>query len=177
MLNWNPSAFLAMLERLPRTGRNVSFQWACSCFSALQVIVCLSIAFLLHRFVGFAMVALLVEVNSVFLHLRTILLMAGLAHTTCYRLNSLINLGTCIVFRIGNLAWMTRWLMLNWENIPSAAYVASAVGIASMTLMNIILFYRLLCCDFFHSSQCGEEEEEEGERETHLVLQSMEKRK
>ncbi|NXA03759.1 TLCD2 protein, partial [Sapayoa aenigma] len=113
------------------------------------VIVCFGIAVLLHQYVGFALVALLVEINSIFLHLRQILLMANLVHTTCYRLNSVINLGTYVVFRIATLAWMTRWLFLNRENVPPATYAVGTVGMAIMTPMNIILFYRLLRSDFF----------------------------
>uniref|UniRef100_A0A669PCW7 TLC domain containing 2 n=1 Tax=Phasianus colchicus TaxID=9054 RepID=A0A669PCW7_PHACC len=105
---------------------------------------------LLHQYVGFALVALLVEINSIFLHLRQILLMADLVHTTCYRLNSIINLGTYVVFRIATLAWMTRWLFLNRQHVPLATYTVGTVGMAIMTPMNIILFYRLLRSDFFN---------------------------
>ncbi|NXX35103.1 TLCD2 protein, partial [Nicator chloris] len=113
------------------------------------VIICFGIAVLLHQYVGFALVALLVEINSIFLHLRQILLMANLVHTTCYRLNSLINLGTYVVFRIATLAWMAHWLFLNRQNVPPATYAVGTAGMAIMTPMNIILFYRLLRSDFF----------------------------
>ncbi|KAG6928574.1 TLC domain containing 2, partial [Chelydra serpentina] len=128
--------------------------------SLIQVIICFSVAVLVHQYIGFALVALLVEINSIFLHLRQILLMANLLHTTCYRLNSIINLGTYVVFRITTLAWMTRWLVLNRENIPLATYTVGTVGMAIMTPMNIILFYRLLRSDFLKSSReaCREKE-------------------
>uniref|UniRef100_A0A8C4UPG8 TLC domain containing 2 n=1 Tax=Falco tinnunculus TaxID=100819 RepID=A0A8C4UPG8_FALTI len=113
------------------------------------------------RYVGFALVALLVEINSIFLHLRQILLMANLVHTTCYRLNSIINLGTYVVFRIATLAWMTHWLFLNRENVPPATYAVGTVGMAIMTPMNIILFYRLLRSDFFKSSRDVQREKEQ----------------
>uniref|UniRef100_A0A8C3M078 TLC domain containing 2 n=1 Tax=Chrysolophus pictus TaxID=9089 RepID=A0A8C3M078_CHRPC len=124
------------------------------------VIVCFGIAVLLHQYVGFALVALLVEINSIFLHLRQILLMADLVHTTCYRLNSIINLGTYVVFRIATLAWMTRWLFLNRQHVPLATYTVGTVGMAIMTPMNIILFYRLLRSDFFKSSRDTRREKE-----------------
>ncbi|XP_008946981.1 PREDICTED: TLC domain-containing protein 2, partial [Merops nubicus] len=111
------------------------------------VIICFGIAVVLHQYVGFALVALLVEINSIFLHLRQILLMANLAHTTCYRLNSSLNLGTYVVFRIATLAWMARWLFLNRENVPLATYAVGTAGMAIMTPMNIVLFYRLLRSD------------------------------
>lgn len=124
------------------------------------VIVCFGIAVLLHQYVGFALVALLVEINSIFLHLRQILLMADLVHTTCYCLNSIINLGTYVVFRIATLAWMTRWLFLNRQHVPLATYTVGTVGMAIMTPMNIILFYRLLRSDFFKSSRDTRREKE-----------------
>ncbi|XP_071882085.1 TLC domain-containing protein 2 isoform X2 [Anas platyrhynchos] len=124
------------------------------------VIVCFGIAVLLHQYMGFAFVALLVEINSIFLHLRQILLMADLVHTTCYRLTSIVNLGTYVVFRITTLAWMTRWLLLNRQQVPLAAYTVGVVGMAIMMPMNIILFYRLLRSDFFKSSRDVRREKE-----------------
>lgn len=136
----------------------------CLCSASLlslsQVIVCFGIAVLLHQYVGFALVALLVEINSIFLHLRQILLMADLVHTACYRLNSIINLGTYVVFRIATLAWMTHWLFLNRQHVPLATYTVGTVGMAIMTPMNIILFYRLLRSDFFKSSRDTRREKE-----------------
>ncbi|XP_013914872.1 PREDICTED: TLC domain-containing protein 2 [Thamnophis sirtalis] len=120
-------------------------------FHHFVVIVCFGFAFLARRFVGFAMVALLVEINSVFLHLRTILRMAGLANTPFFRLASLVNLGTYLVFRILILAWMSRWLALNREKVPAVPYVMGTVGMAIMLSINIVLFYRLLRCDFLPS--------------------------
>lgn len=115
------------------------------------MIVCFGFAFLVRRFVGFAMVALLVEINSVFLHLRKILQMAGLANTASFRLASLVNLGTYLVFRILILAWMSRWLALNWENVPAVPCAMGTVGMAIMLPINVVLFYRLLRSDLFPS--------------------------
>ncbi|XP_073472731.1 TLC domain-containing protein 2 [Aquarana catesbeiana] len=122
-------------------------------FHHTVVIICFGISLLLHRYVGFSVVALLVEINSIFLHLRQILLMANQLKTTLYRLNSLLNLGTYVIFRIITLAWMTRWLVLNRENIPLLIYTIGSVGMAIMTLMNIVLFYRLLRSDFLKSTR------------------------
>lgn len=124
-----------------------------SYFTLFQVIICFGISLLLHRYVGFSVVALLVEINSIFLHLRQILLMANQLKTTFYRLNSLLNLGTYVIFRINTLAWMTRWLVINRENIPLLIYTIGSVGMAIMTLMNIVLFYRLLRSDFLKSTR------------------------
>ncbi|KAM9812727.1 TLC domain-containing protein 2 [Syngnathus typhle] len=118
----------------------------------IVVITCFGLSVMTYRYIGFAVVALLVEVNSVFLHLRQILRMANHAASTVYRVNSMINLGTYVVFRINTLAWMTRWLVLNRDKVPLMAYTLGSVGMAIMTVMNIILFYRLLRSDFLQSS-------------------------
>ncbi|KAM3616297.1 uncharacterized protein V6R79_015674 [Siganus canaliculatus] len=121
-------------------------------FHHLVVITCFGLSVLSCRYVGFSVVALLVEINSVFLHLRQMLRMASIAKGTLYRVNSIVNLGTYVVFRINTLAWMTRWLVLNRDNVPLVAYTLGSVGMAIMTAMNIVLFCRLLRSDFLKSS-------------------------
>lgn len=101
------------------------------------------------------------ELNSVFLHLRQLLLMANMAKGTTYRVNSIINLGTFVVFRINTLAWMTRWLVLNRDKVPLLAYTLGSVGMAIMTAMNIVLFYRLFRSDFLKSSTREAKKEKE----------------
>ncbi|XP_051891838.1 TLC domain-containing protein 2 [Pristis pectinata] len=129
-------------------------------FHHAVVIICFGISVCVCSYIGFAVVALLVEINSIFLHLRQILLMANMGKSTLFRINSIINLGTYIIFRISTLAWMTRWLVLNRDNLPLWAYSISSGGMAIMTLMNIVLFYRLLRSDFLKSSREGKKENE-----------------
>lgn len=87
--------------------------------------------------------------------------MANIATGTLYRINSMINLGTYVVFRINTLAWMTRWLVLNRDKVPLPAYTLGSVGMAIMTAMNIVLFYRLLRTDFLKSSTRETKKEKE----------------
>lgn len=113
------------------------------------VIFCFGLSLLSHTYVGYAAVALIVEINSVFLHLRLICQMLGFARSEPpYRVVSLFNLGTFIVFRIFTLAWMTRWLVINQAKIPFFFYTIGSLGMASITLMNVVLFYRVLYSDF-----------------------------
>ncbi|XP_069768841.1 TLC domain-containing protein 2 [Narcine bancroftii] len=129
-------------------------------FHHAVVIICFGISVCLYKYIGFAVVALLVEINSILLHLRQILLMANMRKTTVFRINSIVNLGTYVIFRISTLAWMTRWLVLNRDNIPLVIYSIGTVGMAVMTVMNIVLFYRLLKSDFLKSSREAKKEKE-----------------
>lgn len=56
--------------------------------------------------------------------------------------------GTFIIFRIATIAWMTRWIVINKDLVPLAFYTVGSLGLATLTVMNIILFYRLLRSDF-----------------------------
>ncbi|XP_060928880.1 TLC domain-containing protein 2 [Limanda limanda] len=130
-------------------------------FHHVVVISCFGFSVVSGHYVGFAVVALLVEINSIFLHLRQLLRMANIAAGTLYRVNSIINLGTYVVFRINTLAWMTRWLVLNRDKVPLLAYTLGSVGMAIMTVMNIVLFYRLLRSDFLKNSTRETKKEKE----------------
>ncbi|KAH9487582.1 TLC domain-containing protein 2 [Bulinus truncatus] len=101
-----------------------------------------------RHYVGYAVVALLAEINSVFLHLRQLLQICGVSKLNpWYRVNSFVNLGTFIVFRILLLSWMTRWLVINKNSVPLLFYTVGSIGLAVMVAMNIVLFYRLLHSD------------------------------
>ncbi|KAL7400414.1 hypothetical protein ABVT39_011996 [Epinephelus coioides] len=142
------------------TNQKLSQAWELL-FHHIVVITCFGLSVLSYRYVGFAVVALLVEINSVFLHFRQMLRMASNTKGTQYRVNSIINLGTYVVFRINTLAWMTRWLVLNRDKVPLLAYTLGSVGMAIMTAMNIVLFYRLLRSDFLKSSTRETKKEKE----------------
>ncbi|KAK1785770.1 hypothetical protein P4O66_003150 [Electrophorus voltai] len=132
-------------------------------FHHVVVITCFGLSVLTHLYVGFAVVALMVEINSIFLHLRQMLRMANMAERVLYRVNSMVNLGTYVAFRISTLAWMTRWLVLNRERIPLLSYTVGSVGLAIVTVMTIVLFCRLLRTDFLKSSR---EKENKKDKET-----------
>ena len=113
-----------------------------------QVVTCFSLAAFSRYYLGYAMVSLLVEVNSAFLHWRQLLLLQGTPKTnSLYRKVSVANLATFVMFRIVTFGWLTRWQVLNGHTIPTPVYVLGCVSLAAITVMNIILFYRLLRSD------------------------------
>ncbi|XP_014670793.1 PREDICTED: TLC domain-containing protein 2-like [Priapulus caudatus] len=113
------------------------------------IVICFGIAIVTRLYVGYGVVSLLVEVNSVFLHLRQMLQIAKVdPKSMLYRCNSLVNLGTFVVFRIVLLAWMTRWLVVNRDRIPLPFYTIGSISMAVMVVMNIVLFYRVHQRDF-----------------------------
>ena len=65
-----------------------------------QIFVCFSIAIVTRMYIGYAVVALIVELNSIFLHLRQLLQICHFTkNDSIYRFNSLINLGRYNTYR------------------------------------------------------------------------------
>lgn len=109
---------------------------------------CFGISVFRHQYVGYAVVALLVEINSVFLHLRMLFRLSRLnKKSKIYRVNCIVNLGTFVLFRICTLTYMTRWLVFN--KVAQPFHGIAVVGMALMTIMNAVLFIRLLLKDCF----------------------------
>jgi hypothetical protein len=112
------------------------------------VLLCFGSAVFSKQYIGYNMVAFLIEINSMFLHIRSILQVCGVSKfSLSYRVNSLFNIGTFIVNRIMVLAWMTRWIIINKDSVPLVLYTLGCVANAILTLMNSMLLYRLLRAD------------------------------
>jgi len=125
------------------------------------VISCFGLSEMTRQYVGYATCALLVEVNSVFLHLRQLLIIQGFSRlNSTYRLNSLFNIGTFLVFRIITLLWMTRWLVVHRDMVPLFAYTLGSIALAIIVLMNIVLFFRILHVDFFRKPKIATNKKE-----------------
>ncbi|XP_060911271.1 TLC domain-containing protein 2-like [Labrus mixtus] len=121
------------------------------------VISCFTLAVTSRLYLGFAVVSLLIEINSVFLHIRQVLLLLGQGNRTgpaalrtsvTYSLTSWLNLGTLLVFRICTTGWMTRWLASHREHIPRFVFMIGTTGLSLISTMNMVLLYRLLRADF-----------------------------
>uniref|UniRef100_UPI0037E8C0A2 TLC domain-containing protein 2-like n=1 Tax=Semicossyphus pulcher TaxID=241346 RepID=UPI0037E8C0A2 len=127
------------------------------------VISCFSLAVTSRLYLGLAVVSLLIEINSVFLHVRQLLLVSGRRNrsgtettaprpSVAYRLTSWLNLGTLLVFRVGTMGWMTRWLAAHSSRIPGYVFMIGTIGMSLISTMNIVLFYRLLRADILNNN-------------------------
>ncbi|XP_044057142.1 TLC domain-containing protein 1 isoform X1 [Siniperca chuatsi] len=111
------------------------------------VIWCFLYALYTHLYVAGAVVALFVEVNSVTLHLRLMLKLAGAQSTSMYHINKFANLFTYVTFRLSTQFYLTWYIVHNYSWLDR-----SGLFLVSMMVMNIMIliyFYRLLRADFF----------------------------
>ncbi|XP_036380537.1 TLC domain-containing protein 1 [Megalops cyprinoides] len=113
------------------------------------VIWCFLYALYTRHYVAGAVIALFVEVNSVFLHTRLLLKLAGAQSTPLYTLNKLINLFTYVSFRLSAQFYITWYILHNYSWLDHGGYFLSTMVL--MNIMILIYFYRLLRADFFPS--------------------------
>ncbi|CAF1106284.1 unnamed protein product [Didymodactylos carnosus] len=106
----------------------------------------------LENYTYLAIVALGVEINSIFIHFRQILLFLDLKQTIMYRINFFINMGTFIIFRFVGVGWMIKWFIINRLDVPVMLNLFITSGLILMTIINVILIYRLILRDFIQSS-------------------------
>ncbi|KAM7398194.1 hypothetical protein PAMA_006205 [Pampus argenteus] len=140
-----------------------SSQLADRSVGCFMVLSCFSLVVASRRYLGFAVVSLLVEINSVFLHVRQLLLLSGQKNrpgteittprpSVTYRMTSWLNLGTFLVFRVGTLGWMSRWLAGHSDLLPRYVLLMGAAGLSLISTMNIVLLYRLLRADILNNT-------------------------
>lgn len=101
-----------------------------------------------EMYVAGAVVALFVEVNSVTLHLRLLLKLAGAQSTPLYHINKVGNILTYVVFRLVTQFYLTWYIIHNYSQLDHPEFFLICMMI--MNIMIVIYFYRLLRADFFY---------------------------
>jgi len=100
------------------------------------------------RYISYSAIALLAEVNSIFLHFRKLLQMAGVAFSRLlYRANAAANLVSFASCRFVCLVWIVYGIVV-WRSRIGLVYMfAISVATFVMYVINLVLFWRLLCSD------------------------------
>ena len=119
----------------------------------LFVITCFASALLTDRAVGFAVLSLVTEVNSVFNKTRIIHLVAGLSRgSDRFQRNAKINLATFVV-RMVIVAWMNIQSFLYFKILPLSFLLPCNVGLLFVNLWNVSVFKQLVFADLVSKTQ------------------------
>ncbi|XP_046389783.1 TLC domain-containing protein 2-like [Ischnura elegans] len=128
-------------------------------FHHIIAIVCFGLCINTRYYLGYGLVALLVEVNSVFLHIRQLMLVQGVPPKDhiLYRVNTSLNLATFVIFRIATLGWMTRWLILHKDELSAGTFNLGIISVAVIISMSVVLLLRVIMKDYVSRPhvQCG----------------------
>lgn len=117
----------------------------------LQVVSCLSIAVVSGHFVGVSMVSLLLELNSICLHLRKLLLLSRKASSLAFRVSSWATLTTLALFRLLPLGWMSLWLFRQHSQVSLGLVILCGTGLVTVGSISISLGIRILIKDVLQS--------------------------
>ncbi|KAJ8347729.1 hypothetical protein SKAU_G00263180 [Synaphobranchus kaupii] len=112
-----------------------------------MVIWCFLYALYTKHYVAGTVIALFVEVNSIFLHMRLMLKLAGAQSSPFYAVNKMLNLFTYITFRLSAQFYLTWYIVQNYTGLDHGVYFMTTMML--MNTMILIYFYRLLRADFF----------------------------
>jgi len=113
------------------------------------VIICFMAAVSTQLCVAYVTLSLMLELNSVFLHVRQLLIITDQPKCSIpYQINSVLNISTFLCFRIVLLGWMCWWMFLHWTELPLCLQLAGFSGLTVIVVMNIVLLCRILYIDF-----------------------------
>ncbi|UJR26517.1 hypothetical protein I4U23_007840 [Adineta vaga] len=116
-------------------------------FHHIVVITFLSHVLLRTRNVGYALYALSLEINSVFLHARRLLRWYSSNFQQVKLLQFFIDVGnyiTFIIFRFGIVFIALRTLFLQRNRFEPFIYLFTVLCVCAIGILNVVLFYRLL---------------------------------
>ena len=109
---------------------------------------------------GYSLIALCMEFNSVFLHARKLAKLYGCKKSdTVYKIISFFNFLTFIIFRFGVLIYLFHDIYKYNHRLSKNYYVLLLCCAIGMTIMNIGLFRQLVLKDFRKSKTTNEAKE------------------
>ena len=98
--------------------------------------------------IGFSLIAMTVEVNSIFLHWRKLCQMTQVPFNSLkYLVLKYLNLISFVMFRLIPLAYITYTLFTMYHRVSVIYYLLIFITMACMDLLNTILFWRLVKSD------------------------------
>lgn len=102
--------------------------------------------------IGYSILALMAEINSIFLHLRKLLQYAKVGYDTKpYRVVSVINLVTFIVCRLLPQCRILNGFYIDGYKLPMAYIVTLGIVFPPGFIINVILFWRIFKSDVLRS--------------------------
>ncbi len=122
-------------------------EWVIICH---HIIVLVSFGYNMSHFIsiGYTVCALLMEFNSVFLHARKLLKFYGFKNTDLIvKLTKLLNLLTFVMFRFGILGLLYYAIYNDGSRVSIVYLLFLTTCIGLMSIINVVLFKRLLVKD------------------------------
>ncbi|KAK5986398.1 TLC domain-containing protein 2 [Trichostrongylus colubriformis] len=117
-------------------------------FHHFVVITGFVVTLVTYKYLGIVIFGLLMELNSVFLHTRSLMNLYGVKKkSTSFRLVALLNIITLAVFRISVSIYLVYWAIMQINVIPWVHVIFCIFVIFSLFCSNAVLTYRVMAAD------------------------------
>ncbi|WKX89434.1 hypothetical protein Q1695_008806 [Nippostrongylus brasiliensis] len=117
-------------------------------FHHVVVIMGFFVTLVTTKYLGVVIFGLLMELNSVFLHTRSLMNLYGIKKkSTSFRLVALLNIVTLAVFRISVSFYLVYWAIAQIPVIPWMHNIFTIFVIFSLFCSNTVLAYRVMAAD------------------------------
>jgi hypothetical protein len=112
------------------------------------VLTIYSIVLLTKNYIACVSVFIFFEINNIFLNIRQILFFYEYDKTKFfYRINSILNMLTFIVFRLGILVWVSLWFSESFAQMHILIALTVMFSLFIFSILNVILFVRCVRAD------------------------------
>ncbi|MFH4981706.1 hypothetical protein AB6A40_008415 [Gnathostoma spinigerum] len=147
-------------------------------FHHIVVLIGFATTFITGFFMGVVVLGLLMEINSIFLHSRSLLNLYGVdKKSTAFRIIALLNITTYMPFRMVLSVYLIYWQLITAWSLYWVHAVITFFVILSLAVTNTVLCYRVLAADGLLGKKRSRrriplpprEEEEEGDPDNVVV--------
>ena len=116
-----------------------------SIYFPVQALAVLSYNVCYARYLGYTAIELMAEINSIFLHGRKLMQMAGVKLTNpVYRTNVLVNLVMVLACRLGASSFLLYHALTHRSSLSFSFIVILSSGLVVALIINAFIFWRLL---------------------------------
>lgn len=116
-------------------------------FHHFAVLTCIGTSGFFDYYHGFSSIALLMEVHTVFLHLRSLMKLMKQCNSCQYRINAFINIVTLVIFRILVACSMLYLFQTHFHKQQLWEFYICNFGVLVVGVMNCFILYRCLSFD------------------------------
>ncbi|CAA21712.2 TLC domain-containing protein fld-1 [Caenorhabditis elegans] len=117
-------------------------------FHHVVVLSAFAVTMFFNRFLGVVVFGLLMELNSIFLHSRSLLNLYGVdKKSPSFRIIALLNMVTLFAFRLCVSAYLVYFVVVSIPDLEWYVSIINGLVIASLASTNTVLTYRLLAAD------------------------------
>ncbi|KAH8853167.1 TLC domain-containing protein 2 [Schistosoma japonicum] len=114
----------------------------------ITVLTCFYVVSCYRILVCYALFGLLMELNSIFLHARKLMILLNIdPESLAYRVNAAANIVTFIIFRIFLTLLLFGWAIINRNKLPIVVSWILITSFTVFTTMNFVLFFRVVTAE------------------------------